>query len=71
MAIGHAKDFNFEGVFSKKPRVHHIEEAQGAQLVRMWILYITSLKQTAKAPEKWMVGIRSFPFGMAYFQGLC
>ncbi len=22
------------------------------------------------APEKWMVGVRSFPFGMAYFQVL-
>ena len=24
---------------------------------------------TANAPEKWMVGRRSFPFGMVYFQG--
>ena len=32
-------------------------------------LTVPSLKLTAR-PWKWMVGIRSFPFGMAYFQGL-
>ena len=30
---------------------------------------IPSLKLTAFRTWKWMVGIRSFPFGMAYFQG--
>ena len=30
-----------------------------------------TLKLTASLPQKWMVGRRSFPFGMAYFQGLC
>ncbi len=29
---------------------------------------VPSLKVTFLAPEKWMVGRRSFPFGMAYFQ---
>ena len=31
--------------------------------------WLPSLKLTART-WKWMVGIRSFPFGMAYFQGL-
>ena len=31
---------------------------------------VPSLKRTVRT-EKWMVGIRLFPFGMAHFQGLC
>ena len=31
--------------------------------------YLYTLPETNIAPQKWMVGIRSFPFGKAYFQG--
>ena len=36
----------------------------------MLCCWLPSLKLTAR-PYKWMVGIRSFPIGEAYFQGLC
>ena len=39
--------------------------------LRCWILYYPSLTLTAKAPENGWLEHESFPFGMAYFQGLC
>ena len=38
-------------------------------LVRKAVSTIATLPKTNIAPEKWMAGRRSFPFGMAYFQG--
>ena len=34
-------------------------------------IYCSTLPETNMAPEKWMLGIRSFPFGKPYFHGLC
>ncbi len=55
--------FWFEGL----PKFHHIRPKNPN--IHRNPSENTLPETNSKSPWKWMVGIRSFPFGMAYFQG--
>ena len=45
------------------------EHRYGSSMVHKYLHFVNTLPETNSLPLKWLVGIRFFPIGEAYFQG--